>query len=361
MQILIADDDPVGRTFLTRILTKWGYDVTAVADGNAAWSAIEREDPPRLLILDWMMPGLSGVEICSRVRANPDWPYFYIILLTGRRDVTDIIQGLEAGADTYLGKPVGPPELRVRLKTAERVFALESRLEHRIEELHEQLQRLGGAAAPLDSPGQTGPLASAPGILKEVLKGLGAEASAIVAGARDEVVFHARSAIILRKTETWVDLEMHIGRKAAEAIYNGLVGEAPRCDADLLDALAEVLNMCQGALKLALEDEGLEPMTPVLPSAAMATTPAGLTSFCVCDAIYFTLPQRPARIAMRLIADLQPRDILADPIRDPDNDQIVFLSRGIALNDRYIERIADLVSSGRIKVASIPVIAAALP
>jgi hypothetical protein len=272
-----------------------------------------------------------------------------------------------------LSKPVGPPELRVRLKTAERVFDLETRLERRIGELHRKLERLGGAAdsaadpaEPIESapsPGQD-PLGSAPQVLREVLEDLGVDQSVMSAAAGDEVAFRARSAIILRRIETWMGLEMYVGRMAAQALYRGLVGEAPRSDADLLDALAEVLNMCQGALKLALESEGFEPLTPILPSASLATAPPppapGTVAFRVCDAIRFWFPQSPMRIVMTPIADLKPHDILADPIRDPDNDQIVFLSRGIALNDRYIERIGDLVSSGRVKIGSIPVIAPAL-
>jgi CheY-like chemotaxis protein len=374
MRILIADDDPVGRTFLARILTKWGYDITVVVDGDAAWSVLEQEGAPRLLILDWMMPGLSGVEICARVRENPHRPYSYIILLTGRRETADVIHGLEAGADTYLTKPVGPPELRVRLKTAERIFALEARLERRIDELHKKLGCLGAVG---DSPAHQAepsesapapawePLRSAPQILREVLANLGVEQSAMSAEAGDEVGFHARSAIILRQTETRMSVNMYVGRRAAQAVYRGLVGEESRSDVDLFDGLAEVLNMCQGALKLALENEGFEPMTPVLPRASLAAPPQvsepGGTSFLIFDTIRFSFSQSPARVVMTPLADLKPHDILADPIRDPDNDHIVFLSRGVALNDRYIERISDLVSSGRVKITSIPVIASLAP
>ena len=127
---------PIRKIFITRILMKWGHEVTAVSDGNLAWSALQTEDAPRLLILDRMMPGLSGVDLCARVRSIPSPHYTYIILLTALGETTDVIQGLEAGADTYLIKPVGPPELRVRLKAAERVFALGRHLEGAIEELH---------------------------------------------------------------------------------------------------------------------------------------------------------------------------------------------------------------------------------
>ena len=128
MRILIADDDPVGRTFLSRILTKWGHDVVTVVDGDAAWSVLQLEDAPRMLILDWIMPGLSGLEICTRLRQDTSRPYAYVILLTAKNQTHDLIQGLDAGADTYLSKPIGPPELRVRLKTGERILAVETRL-----------------------------------------------------------------------------------------------------------------------------------------------------------------------------------------------------------------------------------------
>jgi CheY-like chemotaxis protein len=373
MRILIADDDPVGRTFLAHILRKWGHDVREVADGDAAWSVLEEENAPRLLILDWMMPGLSGVEICQRIREIPNQSYRYIILLTARRETMDIIRGLEAGADTYLTKPVGPPELRLRLKTAERLFAVEERLETRIHELQDRLEKLGFGVdwladhtGPSESAPATGqdPLDIPPRILSGVLANLGVERSALAAVAGDEVLFHASSAIVLRRIETRLGLDMHMGRRAAETVYRAMVAEAPRSDRDLLDALAELLTMCQGALKAAWERYGFEPIAPVAPSADLASPEAdqsGVVSFLVYDAIRFSFPQSPSPVVMTPVADLKPRDILADPIRDPDNDQIVFLNRGVALNDRYIERIMDLVSTGRLKAGSIPVIAAALP
>ena len=371
MRILIADDDPVGRTFLTRILIKWGHDVVPVADGDAAWNILQAEDPPRMVILDWMMPGVNGVEICARLREDALRPYTYVILLTAKSHTHDLIEGLESGADTYLTKPVGPPELRVRLRTGERILTLESRLRYRIQSLEGELQR-----AQPDSPSESGvsgrpehtaapagapdPLRSAPGILQEVLAGLNVEPSLIRAANDGEPVFLARTAIVLRRTEEWILIGMQLGRQAAESVYGGMVGEPPRSDSDLLDALAEVLNMCQGALKLRLEEEGWQPMTPVLPTAARAAAepipePEG-TSIQVAGGIRFVFSGSPARVATKSAGELCPRDILADPICDPDNHQIVFLSRGIALNPRYIERIHDLVASGRVRESAFPVV-----
>ncbi len=98
-RILIADDDPVARTMLQGLLTKWGYQVIAVSDGLEAARVLESTDAPQLAILDWMMPGAEGPEICLRVRALPERPYVYILLVTGRSQRGDLLRGLESGAD----------------------------------------------------------------------------------------------------------------------------------------------------------------------------------------------------------------------------------------------------------------------
>src|SRR5487761_760412 len=99
MKILIAEDDPVSRRLLEAFLRKWGYAVVAVANGDDAWALLEAEDSPRLAILDWMMPGIEGVEICRRVRERTERPYTYMILLTARGHKPSLLTGLKAGAD----------------------------------------------------------------------------------------------------------------------------------------------------------------------------------------------------------------------------------------------------------------------
>jgi DNA-binding response OmpR family regulator len=128
MRILIADDDLTSRLVLVGVLKKWGHEVVAAEDGTEAWEAMQRRDAPALAILDWMMPGLSGVEVCSRVRGlRSDQPP-YLILLTARGEKADIIAGLEAGADDYLAKPFDPGELRARVDVGRRIIELQARL-----------------------------------------------------------------------------------------------------------------------------------------------------------------------------------------------------------------------------------------
>ncbi len=122
MKVLIAEDEPVSRTLLEKLLTQWGFDVVVANDGNEAWWTLQQEDSPTLAILDWMMPGMDGVQICREVRKRHSETYVYILLLTAKSQKRDIVEGLEAGADDYLTKPFDPDELRVRLRAGRRIL-----------------------------------------------------------------------------------------------------------------------------------------------------------------------------------------------------------------------------------------------
>jgi len=121
VKVLVADDDPVSLTLLTRLLTKWGYEPIAVRNGSEALSLLSANDGPSLAVLDWMMPDIYGTEICRRLRASQSLRYVYLILLTGRGESRDVVEGLDAGADDYLRKPYDPLELRARLDAGSRI------------------------------------------------------------------------------------------------------------------------------------------------------------------------------------------------------------------------------------------------
>ena len=128
MKILVADDDPVLRRLLQSFLTESGHGVIEAKDGTEAWQILQAQGAPRLAVLDWMMPGMDGVEVCREVRKRVAQPYAYIILLTAKDDKLDVIDGLEAGADDYLTKPFNPQELEARLRVGKRVLDLEDNL-----------------------------------------------------------------------------------------------------------------------------------------------------------------------------------------------------------------------------------------
>ncbi len=138
VRVLAAEDNAVYRTLLRAMLTKWGYDVVMAHDGTEAWQILQSPDAPRLAILDWMMPGLDGVEICRRVRSAGREPYIYILLLTSRTESQDLVAGMDAGADDYLLKTTKPPELRVRLRAGRRIIDLQEKLVRAREALREQ-------------------------------------------------------------------------------------------------------------------------------------------------------------------------------------------------------------------------------
>jgi len=128
MRILIAEDDPSFRSLMEAKLAAWGYEVVVAENGNAALQILQADDPPRLALLDWMMPGLEGVEVCRIVRGKKEEPYTYIILLTGQQSDEDLVTGMEAGADDYITKPFKHNELRLRLRAGRRIIELQNEL-----------------------------------------------------------------------------------------------------------------------------------------------------------------------------------------------------------------------------------------
>ena len=141
MTILIAEDDPSSRRLLEATVTRWGYPVCLASDGDQAWETLQKAAPPSLLILDWQMPGIDGVELCRKVRARKESLPTYIILLTSRGTKEDLVQGLDAGADDYVTKPFDPQELKARLQVGIRVLDLQSALAERVIELEAALSR----------------------------------------------------------------------------------------------------------------------------------------------------------------------------------------------------------------------------
>lgn len=135
MTVLIAEDDPVSRRLLEASLTKWGYGVIACSDGAEAWDGLQREDAPQLAVLDWMMPGMDGVEVCRKVREMPNDRLVYIIMLTARGHSEDVVAGLKAGADDYVTKPFDREELQARVRVGLRTLDLQQKLSDRTREI----------------------------------------------------------------------------------------------------------------------------------------------------------------------------------------------------------------------------------
>lgn len=135
---MIAEDDRVSRAILKLNLEKWGYEVVVCTDGLQAWNELQKPDAPRMAILDWMMPGMDGIQVCQAVRELHQQAYVYILLLTAKNLKQDLLAGLNAGADDYLTKPMDPQELELRLRAGRRILDLQSELIAAREGLHIQ-------------------------------------------------------------------------------------------------------------------------------------------------------------------------------------------------------------------------------
>lgn len=138
-RVLLADDEAVTRRLLEAHLERAGFEVVTVSDGLSAWDALQGANAPPLVVLDWNMPGLDGPEICRRARSVTKRGYTYMVIVTARNDKRDVVEGLSAGADDYVSKPVDPDELLARLRTGERIVALEKSLQTKVQELQDAL------------------------------------------------------------------------------------------------------------------------------------------------------------------------------------------------------------------------------
>src|SRR5688572_13576891 len=141
MRILIAEDERITRASLARQLQSWGHDVTAAEDGEQAWERFLGAEFD-IVITDWEMPRLSGVELVRRIRGAAGAVYTYVIILTSRSDKSDIVSGIEAGADDFVSKPFDREELRVRLLAGERIIRLERALNQQNHDLREANERI---------------------------------------------------------------------------------------------------------------------------------------------------------------------------------------------------------------------------
>jgi diguanylate cyclase (GGDEF)-like protein len=146
MKVLVAEDDSTTRLLLVKTVQRWGHEVVGAADGEAAWELI-KEGGFRLLITDWEMPRLDGLDLCKRIRGRGAREYTYVLVLTSHKESDHIVRGLEAGADDFVSKPFNPAELKARLGVGLRMIALQDGLESKFHELERANAQLAQIAA----------------------------------------------------------------------------------------------------------------------------------------------------------------------------------------------------------------------
>ena len=141
MRVLIADDSATSRILLRSALLRWGYEVVVAENGAQAWESLAAPESPAMAILDWVMPHMTGPEVCRKVRETHREPYTYILLLTSKNTKDETVEGLEAGADDYIVKPFDEHELQVRLRAGKRIVDLQMQMMQAREELRERANK----------------------------------------------------------------------------------------------------------------------------------------------------------------------------------------------------------------------------
>ena len=147
MRAVVADDDRGTATIVKNVLTQLNLEVTVAHDGNAAWELLTQDAPPALAIIDWMMPGIDGLELCRRIKREPTLSNTHVILLTAKNDQQDVLTALQAGADDYVVKPFKFEELRTRVHVGVRIASLQERVVKSVAELQAAQQAAGHAGA----------------------------------------------------------------------------------------------------------------------------------------------------------------------------------------------------------------------
>jgi phosphoserine phosphatase RsbU/P len=142
VKILVAEGDSLNRLHLQSLLTGWGYQVELACDGTEALRRLQQDDSPRLVLLDCVLPGIDGVEVCQRVRAQPCASPPYLILLSVRHAKADIVHGLDSGANDYITKPFDDNELQARLHVGKEVVTLQERVACQVRELEDALNQV---------------------------------------------------------------------------------------------------------------------------------------------------------------------------------------------------------------------------
>lgn len=385
LKILIADDEPVARKVLTAFLEKEKYQVIVADDGTNALKILQGNDAPPIAILDWMMPGLSGLQVCSRLRAANLKIRPYVMMVSAKTGKNDISIALDAGADDYLSKPFNPGELMARLRVARRTIEHQFELQSQITQLEALAQRynlLGEIAAANASRGKgsapasnADPLEAKLGPTSERIDalmvrslselGLGRAVRAAIAPdpTHRPMAYTAWAGVVYSKEQVWLDLLLEVDAAAAATMYQKLLKRAPASHRETLDFLAETLTIISVAFRA--EARGGDAFSPLYSRAlrtgeahhrVMPVPPERETHTYAMQgyAIRLTVVRHPGCVEMKTAGQLREGDILAEPFPPPEVSDLPLLSGGVMLSERFIEKLSSMAES-ELKTLLVPV------
>lgn len=341
MKILLADDDEISRKIIASFLSRFGYESLMVQNGAEAWEVLQTPAAPPLAICDWMMPRMTGPEVCARLRAHKQLVRTYVILLSSRNSKLDIVKGLDAGADDYLVKPCDLTELQARLRVALRTLNYEAQLRKTIAEYdalirqHKMLGEMAGhQVAPAVSRGPApasgsivapaAPLDLGAAVCEAVREiGLGAarlEENPSSPGTAD---FSVWQSAYLKRDGVWLDARLDITRGGAHALCRAVLRRSANSEHELLGVLAEVVHLLLGtrSLDAAKRALGLVPVLPPLAARGPAlprTDGSAGRRFALTAAewaIHASLGATPVAVKQKSLAQLQPGDLVVEAAR----------------------------------------------
>jgi DNA-binding response OmpR family regulator len=374
MKILIADNNPDSRRKFEDVLAKWGYKVIVAGDGAEAWNVLQAKDAPPVAILNCMLPVMSEIDICVKLRGTNSDTYTYVILLAEQADKMDVITYLDSGADNCLIKPIEWEKLRALLKVAERITEHQFKLQQRISSLESSLVRddvIGdqevSASAPKPSSGSSSLLSELRPILEidQLLPRVFAEMGVGAASAIDPATFESTddaeligwSAVIFKHPEVWLDIKMEFDRASANALFQTLTGSPASSDEELLDTLSETLNIFQGYFKATFDEEDVDILSPIVPKAMLKKNlPEQLPQSSAYMEYAYSLPDIKVRltliehaspIVLKTAFELKSLDVLAEPLHSPKKKEDILLYSGVILTTRYIAKLQKLAASIR--------------
>lgn len=382
MKILVADDDHASRRLVAAFLTRADHEVVAVESGEAALQTMVGPEPPAIAIIDWVMPGMSGPDVVTKIRNLTFRLRPYIILLSAKNDKASVAEGLDAGADDFLSKPFNPLEMLARVRVAERTLLVQLELQQHIDDLEALAQRynlLGELighqrARPEDNeplrlsmsaPEARPPVAasSSTHLRPDEIDTLACRALAEVglsdlqpvayerkpAEARRDVTLLAWSGMVIAGDKCWVDLLLEIEIEAAATLHNLALHRRSGSERETRRFLAEVHTVVTSAFRVALQARGADILSSGL-SRAVERVP-GLPALPLPEdtvhraygvdntTLTLSIARSPCPMQQKDPRDLAAGQIVATDFPPPEIDTIPLVTRGSVVNERAIGKL----------------------
>lgn len=382
MKVLVADDDQPSRKLLDVVLRKGGYEVVMAEDGPKALKASETLTEPYIAVLDWMMPGMSGLQVCAALRSAKSKIRPYVVMLSSKSDKGDIAAALDAGADDYLSKPFDNAELLARLRVAARTLQYQEDLHQQIGQLETMVRRynlLGEIAAQQGETRGAGPAGPAglPGDEPTNNQLSVGEADAIMQRVFAEhrfgnaevmetnpgeaylsAEYTAWAGLILESEHVWLDLLLEVDTAAMAVIFEKSLGRRPISDKERQEFLAETHTIISSAFKMALQGKGFVNFAPILTQVLpthMRKLPVPVKRethrYNLGDvSIGLTLVWRECRLQKLSPNWLRVSDIMAESYPPPEINTMPLLSKGTVLTERFIEKLLTLNEGEPVKL-----------